>query len=100
MTLEAIDRYIEDRLDESIESLSQLCAQPSVAAQNLGIEACAEMVADNLKKRGFSVQVLPTGGAPVVVGEMKGRKDVTLISYNHYDVQPPEPLAQIGRAHV
>lgn len=93
MTLEAIDRYIEDRLDESIESLSQLCAQPSVAAQNLGIEACAEMVADNLKKRGFSVQVLPTGGAPVVVGEMKGRKDVTLISYNHYDVQPPEPLA-------
>ncbi len=92
MTLSAIDQFIEDNLDGSIEELSRLCAQPSVAAQNLGIDACAELVAESLKARGFNVQILPTEGSPVVVGARKGRKDVTLISYNHYDVQPPEPL--------
>ncbi len=92
MNLRKVDDYIETNLDASIEELSRLCAQPSVAAQNLGIEACADMVAESLRKRGFEVQILPTGGSPVVVGERKGRKDKTLIAYNHYDVQPPEPL--------
>ena len=92
MELTRIDAYIEDHLDQSVEELSRLCAQPSVAAQNLGIEACAAMVAESLKKRGFDVQVMPTGGSPVVFGERKGKSDQTLIAYDHYDVQPPEPL--------
>jgi len=92
MDIIKIDTYIEDQLDRSIEELSDLCAQPSVAAQNLGIEACAAMVAKSLEKRGFDVQVMPTGGAPVVFGQRKGKSDKTLIAYDHYDVQPPEPL--------
>jgi acetylornithine deacetylase/succinyl-diaminopimelate desuccinylase-like protein len=36
--------------------------------------------------------VLPTLGAPVVFGERAGRSKRTLLFYNHYDVQPPEPL--------
>lgn len=35
---------------------------------------------------------MPTGGSPVVFGERGGRNDATLVVYNHYDVQPPEPL--------
>ena len=35
---------------------------------------------------------MPTGGAPVVFGERKGRRDKTLLFYCHYDVQPAEPL--------
>src|SRR6202022_3318629 len=31
-------------------------------------------------------------GYPVVFGEVAGRSDRTLLFYNHYDVQPPEPL--------
>ena len=92
MNIKAIDRYIEEKLDESIEELSRLCAQPSVAAQHLGIEDCAALVAESLKARGFKVQILPTGGSPVVFGERKGIKDETLLVYDHYDVQPPEPL--------
>ena len=79
-------------MGESVDELSRLLAQPSVAAQNLGIEDCAELVADALKLRGFSVSIMPTGGSPVVFGERKGQGDATLISYNHYDVQPAEPL--------
>ncbi len=87
-----IDQYIEGHLMDSIDELSKLCAQPSVSAQNWGLEETAQLVAGMLAQRGFATQVLPTGGAPVVFAERKGRSDKTLIFYNHYDVQPAEPL--------
>jgi acetylornithine deacetylase/succinyl-diaminopimelate desuccinylase-like protein len=45
-----------------------------------------------LEKRGFTAEVMATDGAPVVFAERKGKSDKTLLIYNHYDVQPPEPL--------
>ena len=89
---EAIDSYLEKNLDKSIAELSRLVAQPSVGAQNLGMQECAALVSDLLKARGFDVRVMDTAGAPVVFGEKKGKSDKTLLIYNHYDVQPPEPL--------
>lgn len=86
------DKYLDENLDINIEELSQLVAQPSVSAQNLGLQECAAMVASMLEKRGFQVEVMPTEGAPVVLAERSGRSDKTLLIYNHYDVQPPEPL--------
>ena len=87
-----IDNYLEGHLDNSIEELGRLVSQPSVAAQNLGIEECATMVAEMLRLRGFEVRLMPTGGPPVVYAERSGRSDKTLLIYNHYDVQPAEPL--------
>ena len=87
-----VDAYIDAHLDESIAELSRLCAQPSVSAQNWGLTETAELVGSMLRKRGFQVTIHPTGGAPVVFAERKGRSDKTLLFYNHYDVQPPEPL--------
>ncbi len=88
----AIDRYIADHLDDSLAELSRLCAQPSVSAQMLGIHECAELVGEMLRKRGFQVEIIPTEGSPVVYAEAEGDSDKTLLFYNHYDVQPPEPL--------
>jgi acetylornithine deacetylase/succinyl-diaminopimelate desuccinylase-like protein len=46
-----------------------------------------------LQSRGFRVEVIPSGGAPVVYAERVGyNRNKTLLFYNHYDVQPPEPL--------
>src|SRR6266540_860988 len=87
-----IDSYLEKNLDKSIAELSRLVAQPSVGAQNLGLKECAALVGEMLKARGFEVQIMKTAGAPVVFGERKGKSDKTLLIYNHYDVQPPEPL--------
>jgi acetylornithine deacetylase/succinyl-diaminopimelate desuccinylase-like protein len=89
-----IKNYLETNLDSSLAELSQLCAQPSIAAQNLGMQECAELVGEMLKKRGFKVEIMPTDGAPVVYAERKGKLDKTLMFYNHYDVQPPEPLEE------
>jgi acetylornithine deacetylase/succinyl-diaminopimelate desuccinylase-like protein len=90
--LSKIDSYLETHLSESIEELKQLVAQPSVGAQNLGIQECAQLVGTMLRKRGFQTDVVPTGGAPVVFAECKGSSERTLLFYCHYDVQPPEPL--------
>ncbi len=87
-----IDSYLDDHLDESIQELSAYCAQPSVAAQKLGIRECAEMTLAMLQKRGFTTRLFETPGSPIVFAERKGRSDKTLLFYNHYDVQPPEPL--------
>ena len=87
-----IDTYLAEHLNESIAELSRLVAQPSVGAQNWGMTECAALVGEMLQQRGFTVEILPTGGAPVVFAERKGKNDRTLLFYNHYDVQPAEPL--------
>lgn len=87
-----IDNYLTSHLDSSLAELSRLVAQPSVAAQGQGLEKCADLVGEMLAKRGFQVEQIPTGGAPVVYAERAGRSEKTLLFYNHYDVQPPEPL--------
>ncbi len=91
-TYELYNSYLQQHLDESIEELKRLCAQPSVAAQNWGIQETANMVSSMLQARGFRVNVFPTEGSPVVVAERKGKSDKTILFYNHYDVQPPDPL--------
>lgn len=87
-----IDAYLDGNLENSIAELSKLVAQPSIDAQNIGMKECAALVCEMLKSRGFEVEVMETAGAPVVFGERRGRSSKTLLIYNHYDVQPPEPL--------
>lgn len=87
-----LDDYIHAHLNDSIAELSRLCAQPSVSAQGLGIRECAELVAGMLRTRGFHAEIMETTGNPVVYAEAKGKSKKTLLFYNHYDVQPPEPL--------
>ena len=87
-----LDDYIHTHLNDSIAELSRLCAQPSVSAQGLGIRECAELVAGMLRTRGFHAEIMETTGNPVVYAEAKGKSKKTLLFYNHYDVQPPEPL--------
>ncbi len=88
----SIDAYLDTHLEDSLAELSRLCAQPSVSAQNWGLSETAEMVATMLRQRGFETDILPTAGAPVVTAFRAGRSPKTLLFYNHYDVQPPEPL--------
>ena len=55
----------------------------------------AQWIADHLRSLGvINVQILPTGGHPVVYGECleAGDKAPTALVYGHYDVQPVDPL--------
>lgn len=88
----AVDRWIDAHTDESLRELAALVAQPSIAAQGVGMEPCAELVAGMLKRRGFAVDVVPFAGPPVIVAKREGRSPRRMLVYNHYDVQPAEPL--------
>lgn len=87
-----IDRNIDDNLYHWVDELSQLCKFESVSARNLQLPETAAFVGNLMKKRGFDVKIIPTKGAPVVYAEKRGITDRTLLFYNHYDVQPPEPV--------
>ncbi len=90
----ALKRYIEDHLPEYVEDMKRLCRQHSVAAQNDGIMECARLLRDMLEEIGFQTQQLPTKDPryPVVYAERSGHSRKQLLFYNHYDVQPAEPL--------
>jgi acetylornithine deacetylase/succinyl-diaminopimelate desuccinylase-like protein len=84
--------HIDRHADDYVEKLRGLCRQPSIAAQGTGMAETAEKVAALIRELGADVQVLPTDGFPVVFGPLTGRSTKTLSFYDHYDVQPPEPL--------
>ena len=87
------DAYVRAREREYIDELKTLIRQPTVSAQGIGIPETARIVLDRAKKRGgIAAEALSVdGGPPTIVGET-GRGDRTLLVYNHYDVQPPDPL--------
>ena len=87
-------RHIDDKLEATIDELKRLAAQPSVSAQRLGVRDCAEIVASSLRDAGFTADILPTADPdyPGIIAEIEGDSDKTLLFYNHYDVQPPDPL--------
>jgi len=87
-----IQAAIEANLEQSLAELGTLCAQPSISAQNQGMKECADLVRTMLASRGFATRILPGEGHPVVYAERGGQSPQTLLFYNHYDVQPPEPL--------
>jgi len=85
--------YIDEHRQQFIERLQWLCRQPSIAAQNIGIQETARMVAQLMEQVGVKTELYATDGAPVVYGVV-GVGPRTLLIYNHYDVQPPEPLGE------
>jgi acetylornithine deacetylase/succinyl-diaminopimelate desuccinylase-like protein len=89
-----IFHQIDSSSKKYVEQLQALCRQPSVSAQNQGLVETAELVSKFLKETGFTVeQFSPSKGPPVVFAELAsktGRR--TLVFYNHYDVQPVEPV--------
>jgi acetylornithine deacetylase/succinyl-diaminopimelate desuccinylase-like protein len=84
--------YIDGHLEDTIRRLQAFCRQPSIAAQQVGMAEMAELVGHSLEESGAQVELVPTDGYPVVVGRLAGTGSKTLMFYNHYDVQPPEPL--------
>jgi acetylornithine deacetylase/succinyl-diaminopimelate desuccinylase-like protein len=92
--MDNIYHHIEEHLEGSLADLARLCEMPSVSAQGQAIRETAEFVARLLEDAGFQTRILPKPGGshPVVYGELEGASPKTLVFYNHYDVQPPEPL--------
>lgn len=69
-----------------------VCGQPSVSAQNRGMEKMFQLLIKLFKDVGAETSTIQTDGYPVLIAKFPGEKDQQLAFYNHYDVQPEDPL--------
>lgn len=90
--MEHFRAYVEAHRDRFLDELKGLCAQPSIAAQGIGLEETAALVEDRLKRLGARVRRFSFGGSPPILYAELGAGEQTMLIYNHYDVQPPDPL--------
>jgi acetylornithine deacetylase/succinyl-diaminopimelate desuccinylase-like protein len=92
--MQDVNEYIDQHSKESFEELFDLVRMPSVSARGEAIQETAEHLAGMLRELGFEAQIMPKegGGEPVLYAEQAGTSERTLLIYNHYDVQPPEPI--------
>lgn len=95
--MSAIDKVVDAEMPGLISDLQALIRQPSVSAKKQGLVECANLVAETMRRAGISSEVLyleDKNIAPIVYGEVKSRSNPnrTILFYNHYDVQPEEPL--------
>lgn len=90
--------YAHENNPRFLDELKELLAIPSISTSpeyKADMERCAEWIANQLRSLGMeNVQIMPTGGHPVVYGEqLKAGKDApTVLIYGHYDIQPVDPI--------
>jgi acetylornithine deacetylase/succinyl-diaminopimelate desuccinylase-like protein len=89
-----VAEYIKEHLHLALEELREYVELPSISAQKQAIPETAHFVKGLLEGVGATVEVLDKEppGNPALIGELPGESAYTLLLYNHYDVQPPEPL--------
>ncbi len=77
----------------ALEQLFTYVRIPSVSAQSRGIDEACAFLTRMFTGLGFTVERIPTAGHPVILAERRHpQARRSLLFYNHYDVQPPEPL--------
>ena len=74
--------------------LAKLVAAPSVAAQHRGGEQALAILEAALSDIGFTQRRLPAAVNPVLWAERQGASPRRLLVYDHYDVQPEDPIAE------
>lgn len=90
--------YVRANKDRYLDELKEFIAIPSISTldEHKGdMRRAAEWVAAQLRSLGMNkVQIMPTGGHPVVYGEWMGagKSAPTIMIYGHYDVQPVDPV--------
>ena len=104
-------------MNDLISDLQLLIRQPSVSAKNNGMIECSHLVKKIMENAGIKTELLfpplknesckdnnfdtvnetnkPHFIPPIVYGEVKSKKNPqgkTILFYNHYDVQPEDPI--------
>jgi acetylornithine deacetylase/succinyl-diaminopimelate desuccinylase-like protein len=97
--LDAVLDRIDRDLDASLQRLFTLLRIQSISTDPAFKDSCrtaAEHVAADLNSIGFTTEIRPTAGHPVVIGkaapQSSNGKAPRVLFYGHYDVQPVDPL--------
>jgi acetylornithine deacetylase/succinyl-diaminopimelate desuccinylase-like protein len=83
---------IEKRHDEALQRLQQWVRQPSIAAENRGMNEGCELTMQMLREAGFDkVTKIPTDGQPGIFATLDAGAPRTLGLYFMYDVKQADP---------
>jgi acetylornithine deacetylase/succinyl-diaminopimelate desuccinylase-like protein len=89
----AVDAYVEKNSRRFIDELKELCSFPSISNHGKdAIEPARDWIADRLARFTDRVETLDAGGMPALYAEVPGAGRRKLLLYQHYDVQPVDPI--------
>ena len=89
----AVDAYIERNSRRFIDELKELCSFPSISNHGRdAVQPARDWLGDRLSRFTDRVETLEAGGMPALYAEVKGKGRRRLLLYQHYDVQPVDPL--------
>src|SRR3954467_3472101 len=90
--LQPIWAEIQKRHEESVERLQRWIRQPSIAAENRGMQEGCRLMMDMLREAGFDqVTQVPTDGQPGVFATLDAGAARTVGLYFMYDVKQVDP---------
>jgi acetylornithine deacetylase/succinyl-diaminopimelate desuccinylase-like protein len=90
--LSAIHKEIEKRHDESVQRLQEWIKQPSIAAENRGMNEGCDLTMRLLRDAGFQqVTKVPTDGQPGIFATLDVSAPKTVALYFMYDVKQADP---------
>ena len=92
-SLTAVFHHIDQHEQAYLDRLIDYLRQPSISAHGQGIAEVGEILLAWLQKLGFTAELKPTAGWPMVLGRRVEDPNLpTVMLYGHYDVQPADPL--------
>ena len=89
----AVDSYVEKSSSRFVDDLMELCTFPSISNHGLdAVKPARDWVAGRLARFTDRVETMEAGGMPALYAEVPGAGKRKLLLYEHYDVQPVDPL--------
>jgi acetylornithine deacetylase/succinyl-diaminopimelate desuccinylase-like protein len=97
--LPIIKSLIEKNRDQILEDYYTFLSFSSISSESefkQQVLDCADWLKDYLEEMGFKVELWPTSNHPIIYASYleAGPSKPTLLIYNHYDVQPVDPLSE------